>query len=77
MSLINSCVFECSMGHCISRMDAQFHMHTSISQAYPSNQQVGMHHLSSLVELMAFSVVGGPSNDEQWMVPPLGARGDH
>ena len=40
MSLINSRVFECSMGHQISREDARFHMHTSNGQHYLSNQQV-------------------------------------
>ena len=40
MSLVNSHVFECSMGHRISREDACFHMHTSDGQHYPSNQQV-------------------------------------
>ena len=40
MSLINSRVFERSMGHRISREDARFHMHTSDGQHYPSNQQV-------------------------------------
>ena len=40
MSLVNSCVFEHSMGHQISREDARFHMHTSDGQHYPSNQQV-------------------------------------
>ena len=40
MSLINSRVFERSMGHRISREDAHFHMHTSDGQHYPSNQQV-------------------------------------
>ena len=40
MSLVNSRVFERSMGHRISREDARFHMHTSDGQHYPSNQQV-------------------------------------
>ena len=40
MSLVNNRVFERSMGHCISREDARFHMHTSDGQHYPSNQQV-------------------------------------
>ena len=40
MSLINSHVFERSMGHRISHEDARFHMHTSDGQHYPSNQQV-------------------------------------
>ena len=40
MSLINNRVFECSMGHRISREDARFHLHTSDGQHYPSNQQV-------------------------------------
>ena len=40
MSLVNSCVFERSMGHQISREDARFHMHTSDGQHYLSNQQV-------------------------------------
>ena len=40
MSLVNSRVFERSMGHQISREDARFHMHTSDGQHYPSNQQV-------------------------------------
>ena len=40
MSSINNCVFECSMGHRISREDARFHMHTSDGQHYLSNQQV-------------------------------------
>ena len=40
MSLVNSRIFECSMGHQISHEDACFHMHTSDGQHYPSNQQV-------------------------------------
>ena len=40
MSLVNSRVFEHSMGHRISHEDARFHMHTSDGQHYPSNQQV-------------------------------------
>ena len=40
MSLVNSHVFERSMGHRISREDARFHMHTSDGQYYPLNQQV-------------------------------------
>ena len=40
MSLVNSRVFERSMGHRISREDARFHLHTSDGQHYLSNQQV-------------------------------------
>ena len=40
MSLVNSRVFERSMGHQISCEDARFHMHTSDGQHYLSNQQV-------------------------------------
>ena len=40
MSLVNSRVFERSMGYRISCEDACFHMHTSDGQHYPSNQQV-------------------------------------
>ena len=40
MSLVNNRVFERSMGHQISRVDARFHLHTSDGQHYPSNQQV-------------------------------------
>ena len=40
MSLVNSHVFERSMGHQISCEDARFHMHTSDGQHYLSNQQV-------------------------------------
>ena len=40
MSLVNNHVFECSMGHRISREDTRFHMHTSDGQHYPLNQQV-------------------------------------
>ena len=50
MSLINNHTFECSMGHQISWEDACFHLHTSDGQHYPSNQQVGTHHLDSFDE---------------------------
>ena len=65
------------MGHTISRMDVWFHMITRDGQAYLSNQQVGMHHLSSVVELMMFSIVGRPSNDGRRVVPPPGVWGEY
>ena len=63
MSLVNSCVFECSMGHRISREDARFHLHTSDGQHYPSNQQVRSCPDLGLTNLTAGLVVGRPCDD--------------
>ena len=63
MSLINSCTFERSMGHQISREDTQFHMHTSDSQHYPSNQQVRSCPDLGLTNLTVVLVVGRSGDD--------------
>ena len=63
MSLVNSHVFERSMGHQISREDARFHMHTSDGQHYLSNQQVRSCTDLALASLTVVLIVGGPCDD--------------
>ena len=63
MPLVNSHVFEHSMGHQISREDAHFHMHTSDGQHYPLNQQVRSCTDLVLTNLTIVLVVGRPCDD--------------
>ena len=74
MSLINNRTFERSMGHQISREDAQFHLHTSDGQHYLSNQQVRSCTDLGLTNLTRVLVVGGPCDDAWQLVSSLGCR---
>ena len=72
MSLVNGCIFEHNIWHCISRKNAHFHMKARKGGHYPLNQQVGCPIEVGLLTSMIIPLVGGSGDDGEWVVSPLG-----